>query len=106
MGKPIPIFTTLKVSFDIITGSCIKCSVLLIKLIILFTLFNYSMCWILASVRIKQSDARYISAHGVVKKREQYYDLDQKNRALDAAACGDVKKYLKSCKNQNRLSQL
>ena len=33
-----------------------------------------------------------------VKKREQEYDLDQQNRALDAAACDDVKKYLKSCK--------
>ena len=26
------------------------------------------------------------------KKREQAYELDQKNRALDAAACDDVKK--------------
>ena len=40
------------------------------------------------------------------KKREQEYELDQQNRALDAAACEDVKKYLKSCKNLNRLSQL
>ena len=41
-----------------------------------------------------------------VKKREQEYELDQQNWALDAAACDDVKKYLKSCKNQNRPSQL
>ena len=38
--------------------------------------------------------------------REQEYDLDQQNRALDAPACEDVKKYLKSCKKRNRLSQL
>ena len=37
---------------------------------------------------------------------EQEYELDQKNRALDADACDDVKKYLKSCKKRNRLSQL
>ena len=41
-----------------------------------------------------------------VKKREQEYELYQQNRAVDAAACDDVKKYLKSCKKQNRLSQL
>ena len=41
-----------------------------------------------------------------VKKREQEYELDQQNRAVDAAACDDAKKYLKSCKKQNRLSQL
>ena len=41
-----------------------------------------------------------------VKKREQEYELDQQNRALDAAACDDVKKYLKSCKKRNRLSQI
>ena len=40
------------------------------------------------------------------KKREQEYELDQQNRALDAAACDDVKKHLISCKKQNRLSQL
>ena len=40
------------------------------------------------------------------KKREQEYELDQQKRALDAAACDDVKKYLKSCKKRNRLSQL
>ena len=40
------------------------------------------------------------------KKREQDYELDQQNRALDAVSCDDVKKYLKSCKKQNRLSQL
>ena len=39
LWKPIPLFTTVKVFFDIITGSCINCSVLLIKLILLFTLF-------------------------------------------------------------------
>ena len=33
------------------------------------------------------------------KKREQEYELDQQNRALDTAACDDVKKYLKSCKS-------
>ena len=27
-----------------------------------------------------------------VKKREQEYELDQQNQALDAAACDDVKK--------------
>ena len=41
-----------------------------------------------------------------VKKREQEYEIDQQNRAVDAAACDDVKKYLKSCKKRNRLSQL
>ena len=41
-----------------------------------------------------------------VRKPEQEYELDQQNRALDVAACDDVEKYLKSCKNQNRLSQL
>ena len=41
-----------------------------------------------------------------VKKREQEYELDQKNQALDAAACEDVKKYLKSCKKRNRLLQI
>ena len=41
-----------------------------------------------------------------VKKREQEYELDQQNRAVDAAACDDVKKYLNSCKNWNRLSQI
>ena len=40
------------------------------------------------------------------KKREQDYELDQHNRALDAAACDDVKKYLKSCKKRNRISHL
>ena len=38
--------------------------------------------------------------------REQEYDLDQQNRALDAAACDNFKKYLKSCKKWNRISQL
>ena len=38
------------------------------------------------------------------KKREQEYELDQHNRALDSAACDDIKKYLKSCKKRNRLS--
>ena len=41
-----------------------------------------------------------------VKKREQEYELDQQNRAVDAAACDYVKKYLKSYKNRNRLSQI
>ena len=41
-----------------------------------------------------------------LKKRELGYELGQKNQALDAVACDYVKKYLKSCKNQNRLSQL
>ena len=41
-----------------------------------------------------------------VKKREQEYELDQQNRAVDAAACDNVKKYLKSCKKWNRLSQI
>ena len=41
-----------------------------------------------------------------VKKREQEYELDEQNRAVDAAACNDVKKYLNSCKNRNRLSQM
>ena len=40
------------------------------------------------------------------KKREQEYELDQQKRALDTATCDDVKKYLKSCKKRNRLSQL
>ena len=40
------------------------------------------------------------------KKREKEYEHDQQNRALDAAACDDVKKYIKSCKKRNRLSQL
>ena len=39
------------------------------------------------------------------KKREQEYELDNHNQALDAAACEDVKKHLKSCKKRNRLSQ-
>ena len=33
-----------------------------------------------------------------VKKREQEYELDQKNQAVDADACDHVKKYLTSCK--------
>ena len=41
-----------------------------------------------------------------VRKPEQEYELDQKNRAVDAAACDDVKKYVKSCKKRNRLSQI
>ena len=41
-----------------------------------------------------------------VKKREQEYELDQQNQAVDAPACDDVKKYLKSCKKRNRLSQI
>ena len=41
-----------------------------------------------------------------VKKRKQDHELAQQNRAVDAAACDDVKKYLKSCKKRNRLSQL
>ena len=41
-----------------------------------------------------------------VKKREQEYDIDQQNRAVDAAACDDVKKYPKIFKNWNRLSQI
>ena len=40
------------------------------------------------------------------KKREQEYELYQQNWALDAPACDDVKKNLKSCKKRNRLSQL
>ena len=42
-------------------------------------------------------------AHGGEKNREQEYELYQKNRSLNAAARDDVKKYLKSCKNRNRL---
>ena len=53
----------------------------------------------------KDNMAAVKAAKGV-KKREQEYELDQQNRALDASACDDVKKYLKSCKNRNRLSQL
>ena len=41
-----------------------------------------------------------------VKKREQEYELNHQNRAVDAAACDDVKKYLKKCKKRNRLSQI
>ena len=41
-----------------------------------------------------------------VKKREQEYEIDRQNRAVDAAACDDVKKYLKSCKKRNRISHL
>ena len=41
-----------------------------------------------------------------VKKREQEYEIDQQNRAVDAAACDHVKKYPKSCKKRNRLSQI
>ena len=41
-----------------------------------------------------------------VKNCEQEYELDQQNREFDAAACDDVKKYLKSCKKRNRLSQI
>ena len=41
-----------------------------------------------------------------VKNREQEYELDQQNQAVDAAVCDDVKKYLKSCKKPNRLSQI
>ena len=41
-----------------------------------------------------------------VKKREQEYELYLQNQAVDAAACDHVKKYLKSCKNRNRLSQI
>ena len=41
-----------------------------------------------------------------IKKREQEYELDQQNLAVDEAACDDVKKYPKSCKKRNMLSQL
>ena len=41
-----------------------------------------------------------------VKRGEQYYELDQQNRAVDAAACDDVKKYLQICKKRNRLSEI
>ena len=41
-----------------------------------------------------------------VKKREQEYELDQQNQAADAAAYDGVKKYLKSFKKWNRLSQI
>ena len=41
-----------------------------------------------------------------VKNCEQEYELDQQNRAVDAAACDDVKKYLNSCKKRNRLSKI
>ena len=34
-----------------------------------------------------------------VKKREQEYELDQKNRAVDAAACDDVKNTLRVVKS-------
>ena len=40
------------------------------------------------------------------KKREQEYELNQKNQAVDASACDDVKKYPNSCKKRNRLSQI
>ena len=40
------------------------------------------------------------------KKREKEYELDHQNKSLDAASCDYVKKYLKSCKSRNRLSQL
>ena len=42
----------------------------------------------------------------VGKNHEQEYEVDHQNRALGVAACGDVKKYHKSCKKRNRLSQL
>ena len=56
----------------------------------------------------KGNQGKYGSCRGAEggKKREQEYELDQQNRALDAAACDDVKKTLKSCKKRNRLSQL
>ena len=41
-----------------------------------------------------------------VKNREQEYELDQQNRAVDATACDHIKKYLNSCKKRNRLSQI
>ena len=41
-----------------------------------------------------------------VKKREQDYELDRQNQAVDASACDDVKKYPKSFKNRNKLSQI
>ena len=56
----------------------------------------------------KVKQGKYGSCKGAEggKKHEQYYELDHQNQALDATACDDVKKYLKSCKKQNRLSQL
>ena len=58
--------------------------------------------------KLKLKQGRYGSCKGDEggKKHEQEYELDQQNRALDAAVCDDVKKYIKSCKNQNRLSQI
>ena len=58
--------------------------------------------------KYKESKENMAAVKGseVGKKREQEYELDQHNRALDAAACDDVKKYLKSCKKRNRLSHL
>ena len=41
-----------------------------------------------------------------VKKREQEYELDQQNQEVDAADCDDVKKYPKSYRRRNRLSQI
>ena len=56
----------------------------------------------------KGKQGKYGSCKGTEggKKREQEYEFDQQNLALDAAACDDFKKHLKSCKKQNRLSQL
>ena len=47
-----------------------------------------------------------VKVSGGGKKHEQEYEIDQQNQALDAAACDDVKKHLKSCKKRNRLSQI
>ena len=59
-------------------------------------------------VQRKGKQGKYGSCKGTEgrKKREQEYELDQHNRALDAAACDYVKKYLKSCKKRNRISHL
>ena len=56
----------------------------------------------------KGKQGKYGSCEGAEegKNHEQDYEIDQQNRTLDAAACDDVKKHLKSCKKQNRLSQL
>ena len=54
---------------------------------------------------IKENMAAVKGAEGG-KKLEQEYEIDHQNRELDAVACNDVKKYLKSCKKRNRLSQL
>ena len=45
--------------------------------------------------RCKEASIHHMEEGG---KREQEYELYQQNRALDAAACDDVKKYLRVVK--------